>query len=267
VHAVHGGPHAAYGCVYFFEFQLLASLGMHVIYGNPRGSQSYGESYADAITGKWGDLDAADLKVILEEGKSKTGVRDAKRIAVQGGSYGGLMTTWLLGHSKDYACGVSMRAVNDYHSEALASDIPRFLERELAVDWSDGGKRLFEMSPIRGAASIEAPLLVIHSERDFRCPIDQGEQLFSLLRQLGKDAEFVRFTGDGHDLSRTGSPRNRLLRYRAIVHWLRLHLGVDKTERGAGWLFAPLEGEKPAEQSKKNGAVAHDGPKVTADRT
>ncbi|MGH7659592.1 MAG: S9 family peptidase [Vulcanimicrobiaceae bacterium] len=257
VHAIHGGPHGAYGWSYFFEFQLLASLGMHVIYGNPRGSQSYGEDFADAITGRWGDLDAADVKTILEAGKDKVGVTDRARIAVEGGSYGGLMTTWLLGHTRDYGCGISMRAVNDYPSEALASDIPRFLERELRADWSDGGRRLFEMSPIRGAAEIDVPLLVVHSERDFRCPIDQGEALFSLLRQLGKDVEFVRFTGDGHDLSRSGSPRNRLLRYRAIVHWLRTQFGLERSQRVAGWLFGTVDGERIETTAKDhdNGAV------------
>ncbi len=250
VHAVHGGPHAAYGCAYFFEFQMLASLGMHVIYGNPRGSQSYGEAYADAITGRWGDLDAADLKVILEAAKSKVGVHERARIGVAGGSYGGLMTTWLLGHGRDYGCGISMRAVNDYPSEALVSDIPRFLERELRADWNDGGRRLFDLSPIRGAADIEVPLLILHSERDYRCPIDQGESLFSLLRQLGKDVEFVRFSGDGHDLSRSGSPRNRLLRYRAIAHWLRVNFGLERTQRVAGWLFSPLDGERDVQPAK-----------------
>lgn len=256
VHAVHGGPHGAYGCAYFFEFQMLASLGMHVAYGNPRGSQSYGEAYADAITGRWGDLDAADLKTILEAAKAKVGVRDRERIAVAGGSYGGLMTTWLLGHSHDYGCGISMRAVNDYPSEALASDIPRFLERELRADWSDGGKKLFEMSPIRGAADIDVPLLIVHSERDYRCPIDQGEALFSLLRQLGKDVEFVRFTGDGHDLSRSGSPRNRLLRYRAIAHWLRAHFGLEQTPRVAGWLFGAIDGEPDVQPVKSQTEAA-----------
>lgn len=264
VHAVHGGPHGAYGFGYFFEFQLLASLGMHVVYGNPRGSQSYGESYADAITGRWGDLDASDLKAILEAAKAELGVDDRRKIAVEGGSYGGLMTTWLLGHTKDYACGISMRAVNDYVSEALASDIPRFLERELKADWTDNGRRLFEISPIRGASQIDVPLLIVHSERDFRCPIDQGEQLFSLLRQLEADVEFVRFTADGHDLSRNGTPRNRVLRYRAIAHWLRSHLGLEERGRGAGWLFAPVDGETEPAKKETDEADVHARPRYAA---
>ena len=246
VHAIHGGPHGAYGCAYFFEFQLLAAMGLSVAYGNPRGSQTYGEAYADAITGRWGELDAADL-LTMREAAVRAGGFDRSRIGVEGGSYGGLMTTWLLGHDRGYRCGVSMRAVNDYVSFAGASDIPNFIERELAASWEDdGGRRLFELSPIRAAAAIEAPLLIVHSDRDLRCPIDQGEQLFQRLRLLGKTAEFVRFTGDGHDLSRSGSPRNRLLRYRALAHWLRAHLGVEDPKRDAGWLFAPYEGEPEA---------------------
>src|SRR5260370_42157187 len=102
---------------------------MSVVYGNPRGRQSHGEPYADAITARWGDLDASDLRTILGAAKERVQAEEG-RIAVQGGSYGGLMTTWLLGHSRDYACGGSMRAVNDYVSEATVSDIPRFMELE-----------------------------------------------------------------------------------------------------------------------------------------
>jgi len=242
VHAVHGGPHGAYGLAYFFEFQLLAQLGMHVVYGNPRGSQSYGEDYADAITGKWGDLDAKDVLAILRAAKERLPI-DANKIGLQGGSYGGFMTTWMLGHGKEYACGVSMRAVNEYLTEGTVNDIPGFLEYELKVDWSDGGRKLFEASPMRAVDNIDVPLLIMHSERDFRCPIDQGEQLFGRLRALGKTAEFVRFTNDGHDLSRSGTPRNRLLRYRALCHWLRRYLGLEESDGGAGWLFSLIEGE------------------------
>jgi dipeptidyl aminopeptidase/acylaminoacyl peptidase len=142
-----------------------------------------------------------------------------------------------------------MRAVNDFVSEAGASDFGWFLEREVGAPWDDGGKKLFEGSPMRYAHQIEAPLLVEHSERDYRCPIDQGEQLFTRLRRLRRNAEFVRFTGDGHNLSRTGKPRNRVLRLRAIAHWFIRHLrpdGVETVPESAGALFAPLTTEKSA---------------------
>jgi dipeptidyl aminopeptidase/acylaminoacyl peptidase len=244
---VHGGPHGAYGHTFFFEFQVLAAQGIAVAYGNPRGSQSYGHAYADAILGDWGGIDAADVLSILD-GALALGTFDTGRIGVAGGSYGGFMTTWLMGHSDRFAAGVSMRAVNDFVSELGASDLGWFLERELQSKYADdAGRRLFEGSPMRAASAIAAPLLVEHSERDYRCPIDQGEQLFTILRRLGKtDTEFVRFAETGHELSRNGKPRSRILRLRAIAHWFIRHLkpaGAEPVANEAGALFRPLPGE------------------------
>jgi dipeptidyl aminopeptidase/acylaminoacyl peptidase len=243
---VHGGPHTAYGNAFFFEFQMLAGHGISVAYGNPRGSQSYGTAFSSAITGDWGGIDADDVLAILDD-VLRGGDYDESRLAIAGGSYGGFMTTWLLGHSKRFACGVSMRAVNDLVSEVGASDLGWFLETEVEAPWTDGGTKLFEGSPMRAAHRIDAPLLILHSERDYRCPIDQGEQLFTLLRRLGKTAEFVRFTGDGHNLARAGAPRNRVLRLRAIAQWLGRHLrpaGWTAAPDEAGALFAPLPAEE-----------------------
>ena len=245
---IHGGPHAAYGYAFMAEFQILAAHGIGVIYGNPRGSQSYGHAYANAITGDWGGIDASDVLALLDGALAESHA-DPKRIGVAGGSYGGFMTTWLLGHSKRFAAGVSMRAVNDLVSEVGATDLGWFIEREVDSPWTaDAGRKLFEGSPMRSAHEIDAPLLVEHSERDFRCAIDQGEQLFTLLRRLGrKQTEFVRFAGDGHGLSRSGNPRNRILRLRAIAHWFVRYLrpvGVDAVGDFAGALFEPLSTEK-----------------------
>ncbi len=243
---VHGGPHAAYGYAFMFEFQMLASLGIGVAYGNPRGSQTYGHAYADAITGDWGGIDVGDVLCLLD-GALASGRFDPARIGIAGGSYGGFMATWLLGHSDRFAAGISMRAVNDLVSEVGATDLGWFIEREVAAPWEDGGAKLFANSPMRSAHRITAPLLILHSERDYRCAIDQGEQLFTLLRRLGRtQTEFVRFTGDGHNLSRTGKPRNRVLRLRAIAHWFIRHLqpdGIAQLPEAAGALFAPLSSE------------------------
>lgn len=262
---VHGGPHAAYGFAFFFEFQMLAGLGIGVAYGNPRGSQSYGEAYADAITGDWGGLDANDVMTLADAALANAEI-DPKRFAIAGGSYGGYMTTLLLGRTDRFAAGISMRAVNDMVSEVGTADLGWFLEREIGASLLRGEDRaVFEASPMRGAAKIAAPLLVEHSERDFRCPIDQGDGLFTLLRRLGRTStEYVRFTGDGHNLSRSGKPRNRMLRLRAIAHWLIRHLrpaGSDPVAERAGALFAPLLGE-PAEtrEGKRVPATPADGP-------
>jgi dipeptidyl aminopeptidase/acylaminoacyl peptidase len=244
---VHGGPHGAYGHTFFFEFQILAAQGIAVAYGNPRGSQSYGHAYADAILGDWGGIDAADVLRILD-GALALGTFDTARIGLAGGSYGGFMTTWLMGHSDRFAAGVSMRAVNDFVSELGASDLGWFLENELKSTYAqDAGLKMFEGSPMRAASAIVAPLLVEHNERDYRCPIDQGEQLFTILRRLGKtDTEFVRFAETGHELSRSGKPRSRTLRLRAIAHWFIRHLkpaGIEPIANEAGALFRPFPGE------------------------
>jgi dipeptidyl aminopeptidase/acylaminoacyl peptidase len=257
---VHGGPHVAYGHGFFFEFQMLVGAGFAVAYGNPRGSHSYGQAYADAITGDWGGIDADDVQRILD-GALAGGNIDRARVGLAGGSYGGFMTTWLLGHSDRFAAGVSMRAVNDFVSEVGASDIGWFLERELRApaNLSDRGRLLFDASAMRAAPQIDVPLLIEHSDRDFRCPIDQAEQLFTLLRRLGKkQVEFVRFTGDGHELSRAGKPRNRVLRLRAIAHWFVRHLrpaGVPAPADEAGTLFRPLPYE-PELEPEPNFSVA-----------
>ncbi len=246
---VHGGPHTAYGYAFYFEFQMLAGHGIGVAYGNPRGSQSYGHAFADAITGGWGQLDASDVLALCDATEANAPA-DSNRIGLAGGSYGGFMTTWLLGHSERFAAGVSMRAVNDFVSEVGAADLGWFLEGEVGAPWTDAGVGLFARSPMRTAHKIAAPLLVEHSERDYRCPIDQGEQLFTLLRRLGRtQTEFVRFTGDGHNLSRTGKPRNRVLRLRAIGHWFIRHLrpaGQPAVPDEAGALFEPLPSEARA---------------------
>jgi dipeptidyl aminopeptidase/acylaminoacyl peptidase len=251
---IHGGPHATYGATFFLEFQVLASQGFGVVYGNPRGGAGYGQAFANAITGDWGGLDASDVLSILDAALA-TGAFDSARVATVGGSYGGFMTTWLLGHSDRFATGISMRACNDFVSFTGATDIGFFLEAELGFDATSAGMReLFERSAIRAAEHITAPVLVMHSERDFRCPIDQGEQLFNILRMLGKcETEFVRFTGDGHELSRGGKPRHRVLRLRAIANWLLRHLGVTPRESGddaAGSLFRTLSSEPEMEVPK-----------------
>ncbi|MGP6157388.1 MAG: S9 family peptidase, partial [Vulcanimicrobiaceae bacterium] len=137
---VHGGPHFAYGFAFFFEFQMLASHGIGVAFGNPRGSQTYGHAFSDANVGDWGGLDASDVLDLCDTLLANAPV-DASRLGLAGGSYGGFMTTWLLGRSRRFACGISMRAVNVFVSEVGASDFGWFLEGEVGAPWDDGGRK------------------------------------------------------------------------------------------------------------------------------
>jgi dipeptidyl aminopeptidase/acylaminoacyl peptidase len=244
---IHGGPHAAYGATFSLEFQLLAACGFAVVYGNPRGGAGYGQAFASAISGDWGGIDASDVLAILDAALASEAL-DGSRVAAVGGSYGGFMTTWLLGHTTRFVTGISERALNEYLSFTLTSDIAGyFLDAEMGFDCSPSAMdTMMQRSPLRAAQHIDVPLLIIHSERDFRCPVGQGESLFALLRMLGKrDVEFVRFTGDGHELSRGGKPRHRVLRLRAIARWLLRHLAGQRSDDDAraGSLFVPLPGE------------------------
>jgi dipeptidyl aminopeptidase/acylaminoacyl peptidase len=244
--AVHPGPHAAFGWTFDLEFQLLAACGIGVVFGNPRGSLGYGNAFALGTTGDWGGGDMRDLLAILDAALER-GSFDRTHLGVVGTSYGGFMVTWLLGHTDRFAAGVSLDAVNDFLALYGTSDVGWSMESEHAADVaSDTGRALFERSALRAARAIVAPLLIVHSERDHRCPIDQAEALFATLRLAGKrDVEFVRLRGGGHELSRSGNPRERVVRLRAIANWFVRHLGGDANDasRAAGSLFRPLVAE------------------------
>jgi dipeptidyl aminopeptidase/acylaminoacyl peptidase len=243
--AVHPGPHAAFGWTFVLEYQLLAACGMGVVFGNPRGSLGYGNAFALGTTGDWGGGDMRDLLAIVDAALASERF-DRTRLGVVGTSYGGFMVTWLLGHTDRFAAGASLDAVNDFLSLYGTSDVGWSMESEhAAAVASDAGRVLFERSALRAARAIVAPLLIVHSERDFRCPIDQAEALFATLRLAGKrDVEFVRLRGGGHELSRSGNPRERVARLRAIANWFVRHLGdANDAACTAGSLFRPLAAE------------------------
>ncbi|MFO7544307.1 MAG: S9 family peptidase [Trueperaceae bacterium] len=221
---VHGGPHTNYGYGFQFEFQLMAARGYAVVYGNPRGGSSYGHAFATSILGRYGGIDADDVLAIADAGLAHLDTRDAP-LHLTGGSYGGFMTNWLVGQVTRFRSAVTQRSICNWTSMYGTSDIgPRFVERELqGVPWGDP-EALWRQSPIRYAEKVTTPLLIIHSEEDHRCPIEQAEQFFTVLKRLGKaETEFVRFPGEGHELSRSGRPDRRIARLEAIVDWFERH--------------------------------------------
>lgn len=220
---VHGGPYAQYGNVFFHEFQLLAAEGYVVLYLNPRGSQGYGEAFAGAINKDWGNRDYRDIlegvDALLQEGYV-----DGSRMGIAGGSYGGYMTNWVIGHTDRFKAAVTMRSVTNLESFFGSSDFGFELRREFGgAPWEnrEGYRR---MSPITYVEEMKTPLLIIHSEEDHRCPIEQAEQLYAALRSMKRDVLFVRYPGEGHGLSRGGSPGHRLHRLGQIVTWFKEHL-------------------------------------------
>jgi dipeptidyl aminopeptidase/acylaminoacyl peptidase len=221
---VHGGPHGAYGHGFFHEFQMLAGRGYAVLFTNPRGSHAYGEKFSSACVGDWGGKDYEDLMAGVDHALG-LGWVDPKRLYVTGGSYGGFMTNWIVGHTERFRAAATQRSISNNISAFGVSDIGwHFWEYEMgnASPWRDPQK-LVERSPLYHAPKVKTPLLILHAERDLRCPIEQAEQFFTALRLHGVETQFVRFPEDNHDLTRGGKPRNRVEHARRIADWFDAH--------------------------------------------
>lgn len=221
---IHGGPHTQYGYGFFHEMQMLVAEGYVVFYTNPRGSIGYGYDFANAVRAAWGEKDSIDIMNGVDE-LLKRGYIDEQRLGVTGGSYGGFMTNWLVGHYDCFKVAVTDRCVSNMATLFGASDVGWDLaDDELdTTPWEDLDKYM-RMSPIMYVKNIHTPLLIIHSEQDLRCGIEQGEQLFTALQWLGRESKLVRFEGQSHGLSRGGHPRSRLERLRHIREWFARYL-------------------------------------------
>ena len=221
---VHGGPHTNYGYGFVFEFHLLAAAGYTVVYGNPRGGSSFGAAFAGAIRGAYGTVDADDVLAIVDDALARHERPDAP-VHLTGGSYGGFMTNWLVGHTDRFRSAVTQRSICNWTSFYGTSDIgPYFAENELGTAPWDDAERLWDRSPLKYVANVRTPTLIIHSEGDHRCPIEQAEQWFSALKRLDQaPTRLLRFPDEGHELSRSGRPDRRVQRLEAIVGWFEEH--------------------------------------------
>jgi dipeptidyl aminopeptidase/acylaminoacyl peptidase len=231
---VHGGPFAAYVSAFFDEFQVQARAGYVVIYSNPRGSDGYGQSWGDAIRGPrcadapgsgWGGVDYDDVMAVVDEALRRFDFIDPGRLGVLGGSYGGFLTSWIVGHTDRFAAACSERAVNNQLTMVSTSDLGAlFQPGYVGVSHLEAPDEYLRMSPIAAVDRIRTPLLILHSDGDLRCPVEQAEQLFVALRMLGRQVEFVRFPGEGHEMSRSGAPKHRIERAEIILDFFNRHL-------------------------------------------
>jgi len=220
---VHGGPHAQFSPAFSHELQLYASRGFALAYINPRGSLGYREEFAQLVTGAWGEADAPDFLAAIDHAVALGGI-DGSRIGVTGGSYGGFITNWLLGTTGRFKAGVTDRSISNMISMYGTDDISLVsLDPELGTPW-DNLERYWNLSPLKYVANITAPLLIIHSENDYRCPMEQAEQLFIALKRLRRTVEFVRFPDESHGLSRNGGPKHRVERLQRTLGWFETHL-------------------------------------------
>lgn len=218
---IHGGPATQYGFSFFDEFQIYAGAGYGVVAANPRGSSGRGDAWLKAVTGDgWGAVDTRDVLTVLDAELEREPRFDADRLGIMGGSYGGFLTAWITARDHRFASAIVERALLDWQTFSGTSDIARdFSENYLGVAPPDGHDTLRAASPLTTAHQIRTPTLILHSENDFRCPIEQAEQLFMALLRAGTEVEFLRFPGEGHELSRSGSPKHRVERFEAVLEW------------------------------------------------
>ncbi len=222
---IHGGPHTAYGEMFFFEFQCLTAQGQGVLFINPRGSTGYGEQFTTASNDDWGGNDYRDLMRGVDAAIARAPWIDGARLGVTGGSFGGYMTNWIITQTDRFTAAVAQRSICNMVSKWGVSDIGYHGN---GLQW--GGppwkspQFYLDRSPLTHVMKVVTPLLLIHSERDLRCPIEQAEQFFTALKYLRREVVLVRFPDEGHELSRSGQPLHRLERLQRIAGWFRAHL-------------------------------------------
>jgi len=244
---IHGGPFTQYGNRLFDEFQVYAGAGYAVVYSNPRGSSGYSEAWGRAIrcapdgTG-WGTVDYEDLMAVTDEALRRFDFCDPERVGVMGGSYGGFMTSWIVGHTDRFRAAISERAVNNWVSMWGSSDFGWAFKGEMGTFLFEDLDSYVRWSPATYATNITTPLLILHSENDLRCPVEQGEHLFVTLRLLKRDVEMVRFPAESHELTRSGSPVHRVMRFELILEWLERKLkgGAGPSEHAVAAEEAPV---------------------------
>lgn len=216
---IHGGPKTVYGTVFVHEMQYWANQGYFVFFCNPRGSDGKGNAFAD-IRGKYGTIDYADLMRFTDVVLERYPEIDPERVGVTGGSYGGFMTNWIIGHTQRFRAAASQRSISNWISMGYTTDIGYFFMPDQigATPWSDLDK-VWEHSPLKYADRVKTPTLFIHSDADYRCWVPEALQMFTALKYHGVEARVCLFKGENHDLSRTGKPKARLRRLEEITAW------------------------------------------------
>lgn len=221
---IHGGPQTQYGNLFMHEFYFLAAHGYVVHFCNPRGGRGYGEEHTKAIWRNWGNADYADLMAWTDFIEAKPYIAP-DRMGVTGGSYGGYMTVWIIGHTARFKAAVAQRCVSNFISMWGSSDFNWVFQQELSDKPPfEDLQYYWDRSPIKYIGNAKTPTLVLHNEMDLRCPIEQGEQVFVALKKLEIDTEMVRFPDEFHGLSRTGRTDRRIVRLNHILRWFDKYL-------------------------------------------
>ncbi|MDR2497285.1 MAG: S9 family peptidase [Tannerellaceae bacterium] len=221
---IHGGPKTAYGTVFFHEMQYWANEGYAVFFTNPTGSSGRGSDFSN-IRGKVGTVDYNDLMSFTDAVLAQTDFIDPDRLGVTGGSYGGLMTNWIIGHTNRFRAAASQRGISSWLTFSNTSDIGySFTHNYWGTDLWKNGTQLWDASPLKYADRVKTPTLFIHSEQDYRCWVVEGLQMYYALQYFGVPSRIVVFENENHELSRSGKPLNRIKRLEEIKGWFDKYL-------------------------------------------
>ena len=218
---VHGGPKTVTGEVLYHEYLYFAKQGYFVLFTNPRGADGRGNDFMN-IRGKYGTIDFDDLMKFTDAALERYEDIDRDNLHVTGGSYGGFMTNWIIGHTNRFKSAASQRSISNWLSFFGVSDIGYYFatDQNLADPFLSP-EALWERSPLKYASEVKTPTLFIHSDEDYRCPLEQGVQMFTALKYFGVDSKIVIFYGENHELSRSGKPKHRQRRLDEIITWIK----------------------------------------------
>ncbi len=220
---IHGGPNGAFGHVFHHEMQLLCDMGYYVACCNPTGSDGRGAAFGD-ISGRWGTVDYDDIMRFTDAFLAKHPQIDRSRVAVFGGSYGGYMVNWIIGHTNRFCCAISDRSISNCPSKDVTGDNGMsFGKMHMKTDVYENPEYMWDRSPLKYAHQVKTPTLFIHGEADTRCHLSQATMMFTAIREHGVTARMAIFKGETHELCRTGKPRNRIRRLNEAAQWLEAY--------------------------------------------
>ena len=226
---IHGGPFSQYTGSFFDEAQVYAAAGYAVLMCNPRGSSGYGQAHGRAVKERMGSVDMQDVLAFLDSALASFASLDKDQVGIMGGSYGGYLTAWTIAHDHRFKAAIVERGFLDPVSFAGSADIGWFFGNEYIGGTAE---QMAAQSPMAVVARVETPTLVIHSENDLRCPVEQGQRYYAHLKAKGVDTSLLIFPGEDHELSRSGTPHHRLQRFEHILRWWAKYLptGINRLD-------------------------------------
>ena len=221
---IHGGPKTVYGEVYYHEMQYWAAEGFAVLFCNPRGSDGKGDEFAD-IRGEYGKVDYDNIMLCLNQAIKTNPFIDTDKMYVTGGSYGGFMTNWIIGHTDIFKAAATQRSISSWTSMYGTTDIGYyFATDQTASDPWNSYDKMWNQSPMKFYNNIKTPTLIVHSDQDYRCWLSEALQLFTSLKHNDVDSKLIIFKNENHELTRSGRPDNRIKNLEEITEWFKKYL-------------------------------------------